>query len=70
MRQWLQRLNEMAKTAIAQVGTELVHQASHGAHELAACINTGSAFVMYQRGSHDNPPKENGRTQDQIERDI
>jgi hypothetical protein len=33
---------------------EAVQQAQHGAHELAAAINNGSAFVMYPRGGKDD----------------
>jgi len=35
------------------VGTELKQMGTHGAHELAAALFNGSAYVMYPRGSHD-----------------
>ena len=33
---------------------EAVQQVQHGAHELAAALNNGSAFVMYPRGGKDD----------------
>lgn len=37
------------------IGSELKHQGQQGAHELAAAIFSGSAFVMYPRQGHDDP---------------
>jgi hypothetical protein len=39
----------------SEVGSELKHQVSQGAHELSAALFTGSAFVMYPRNEgHDS----------------
>jgi hypothetical protein len=37
-----------------EVGAEVVHQVGAGAHELAAALFNGSAFVMYPRGSKED----------------
>lgn len=37
------------------VGKELQQQAAHGAHELAAAVFNGSAFVMYPRQGKEDP---------------
>ena len=37
----------------SDVKNELVHQASFGAHETAAALFNGSAFVMYGHGGKD-----------------
>jgi hypothetical protein len=37
-----------------QIGTELKQMGAHGAHELAAALFNGSAFVMYPRGSRED----------------
>jgi len=43
-------------TILGEVGKELKEQAKHGAHELAAALFNGSAFVMYPRqGKGDQP---------------
>jgi hypothetical protein len=42
------------KDIIADVGTEMKGMAAHGAHELAAALFNGSAFVMYPRGTRDD----------------
>ncbi len=60
MRQWLKTL---AREAAHQMGSELKQMAAHGSHELAATIFTGSAFVMYPRGSHDDPSVDHGPPQ-------
>ncbi len=39
---------------VKEVGAELMHKAAHGAHEGAAALFNGSAFVMYPRGQHDD----------------
>jgi hypothetical protein len=38
----------------AEVKAELAYQAGAGAHELAAALFNGSAFVMYPRGSKED----------------
>ncbi len=42
------------KNIIPDVKAELVHQIGAGAHELAAALFNGSAFVMYPRGGKDD----------------
>lgn len=37
------------------IGSELKHLGQQGAHELAAAIFNGNAFVMYPRQGHDDP---------------
>jgi hypothetical protein len=37
-----------------EIGAELKGMGAHGAHELAAALFNGSAFVMYPRGKHDD----------------
>jgi hypothetical protein len=53
---------------LGDVGKELKEQAKHGAHELAAALFNGSAFVMYPRTKdgkddpqHGLPEQEQGR---------
>jgi hypothetical protein len=36
------------------LGNEIVQQTQAGAHELAAALFNGSAFVMYPRGTRDD----------------
>jgi len=38
------------------LGQELQHQVGAGAHELAAALFNGHAFVMYQRNGKDDQP--------------
>ena len=60
--------NTLQKTApglslekiLKDVGHELKANVAHGAHELAAALFNGSAFVMYPRGT-----REDGKEQDQ-----
>ena len=52
MREWLK--NEVKRVAL-ECGRELKQMGAHGAHEASACLFNGSAFVMYPRGSHDDP---------------
>ena len=51
-------LRDSVKTSIGrapgEIGAELKQMGAHGAHELAAAIFTGSSFVMYPRGSHED----------------
>jgi len=54
MKEWLRNLDEAAKEAARQMGTELKHMGAHGSHEVAATLFNGSAFVMYPRGRHDD----------------
>ena len=37
---------------------EVKQQTEHGSHEISALLFTGSSFVMYPRGSHDDQGKE------------
>jgi hypothetical protein len=48
---------------LSDIGSELKQQAAHGAHELAAALFNGSAFVMYPRHGRDDDPK-HGLSQD------
>jgi hypothetical protein len=54
MKEWLRNLNEAAKEAARQMGAELKQMGAHGAHEIGACLYSGSGFVMYPRGTHDD----------------
>jgi hypothetical protein len=40
---------------LGEIGEELKHQVSAGAHELAAALFNQNAFVMYPRQGHDDP---------------
>jgi hypothetical protein len=40
---------------VKDVGNEFDHQIGAGAHELAAALFNGSAFVMYPRGTKEDP---------------
>jgi hypothetical protein len=46
---------ERIKEAPREMLGELNHMGKHGAHELAAALFNGGAFVMYPRGHHDDP---------------
>jgi hypothetical protein len=48
------------KNAGPQIMTELKHQLGQGAHELAAALFNGSAFVMYPRGAGKDDPAKDG----------
>ena len=63
MRKWLE---ELWRKAAREMWAEAKHMGAHGAHELSAAIFSGSAHVMYPRGHHDDPQKE----QPQQERDM
>lgn len=52
MKEWLK---EIAQKAAVEIGAELKQMGPHGAHEMAATLFNGSAFVMYPRGHHDDP---------------
>jgi len=46
---------------------EAAHQVAQGAHELSAALYSGSAFVMYGRGTRDDPqvnPPQQEQSQD------
>lgn len=47
------------KDILQDVGAELKQMGAHGAHEMAAAILNGSAFVMYPRhqGQRDDEPQ-------------
>lgn len=48
---------------------ELTHQAAAGAHELAAALFNGNAFVMYQRdGKEDEPIQDRTQEAEHLER--
>lgn len=42
------------KDALPEATAELKHMGAHGAHELAAALFSGSAFVMYPRGKENS----------------
>ena len=44
---------ERLKEAPREMGSEIKQMGAHGAHELAAALFNGSAFVMYPRASHE-----------------
>ena len=48
-----------------EIGEELKHQLSQGAHEVAAALFNGSAFVMYPRQGHDDQQPEHQKEVDQ-----
>ena len=64
MRQWLKDLVVRAAT---EIGTELQHKISHGAHEASALLFTGSGYVMYPRGTKEDPKIENAGQETQRE---
>jgi hypothetical protein len=72
MRDWLRNLHEAAKQAAREMGSELKHMAAHGAHEMAATLFNGSAYVMYPKGHHDDPQigQADHEQQHQIEREM
>ena len=45
---------------IDAIPQELRHAGAHGAHELAAALFNGSGYVMYPRGSKDDPQQDQG----------
>jgi hypothetical protein len=59
-------LVDRIKAIPGEVFHEVCHQVPAGSHEMAAALFNGSAFVMYQRGTKDDPAKErNGQEQGQ-----
>jgi hypothetical protein len=46
---------------LGDIGKELQTQAAHGAHELAAALFNGSAFVMYPRNSGQRDDAQQGQ---------
>jgi hypothetical protein len=56
MREWLKN---MVCRAAAEIGTELRQMGAHGGHELGAALFNQSAFVMYPRGTKEDPHIEN-----------
>jgi hypothetical protein len=69
MRAWIK---EQLARATQEIGAELKQMAAHGSHEVSAAIWNGSAFVMYPRGTRDDPqinPVEQEQSQ-QMDRDI
>ena len=47
-------MKEGLSNAGSEIGAELKQMGAHGAHELAAALFNGSAFVMYPRGSRED----------------
>jgi hypothetical protein len=43
---------------LSDVVAETKQLAAHGAHELAAALFNGNAFVMYPRGTREDRPKQ------------
>ena len=66
MREWLKNL---VCTGAAEIGGEIRQMVAHGAHELGAAIFNGNAFVMYPRGSKDDPQIENVDHEAQLQND-
>ena len=52
MREWLK---EAVCRGASEIGAEVCHQVAHGAHESAALLFNGSAFVMYAHAGKDDP---------------
>jgi len=52
MREWLKNL---VCRAAAEMGAELKQMGAHGAHETAALLFNQNAFVMYPRGTREDP---------------
>jgi hypothetical protein len=55
------RIKDIPKEAFHEV----CHQVPAGSHEMAALLFNGNGFVMYQRGSKDDPAKEKDQEQGQ-----
>lgn len=72
MREWLRVLSDGVKRAGREMAGELKQMGAHGAHELSAAIFTGSAHVMYPRGTREDPQVGNAEhdAQKQIEREM
>jgi hypothetical protein len=74
-----QEQKQEGKSFLRKLGEDIVRDVSHefwngagpqGAHELAAALNTGSAFVMYPRGKHDDGPGVHGPQDVQQGQDV
>jgi hypothetical protein len=54
---------------LSEVGEELKHQGSMGAHELAACLfsPSGSAFVMYPRQANAVEDSQHGLPEKEVD---
>jgi hypothetical protein len=50
-------------TILNEVGKEMKEQVKHGAHELAAALFNGSAFVMYPRQAQGKDDQQHGLPQ-------
>ena len=50
MRKWLEQLNQGAKEAAQQMGTELKRLGVQGCTEIASAIHQGNGFVPYGVG--------------------
>ena len=67
VRGWLlKELSDGLARAGNEIAGELKHKVAHGCHETGARLYTGSGFVMYPRGTHDDAQKE----QPQVEREM
>ena len=54
----------------SDVKNELVHQASFGAHETAAALFNGSAFVMYGHGDKEDQGKDHVNQEPERQQDV
>ena len=53
------------------LGKELTHQVAAGAHELAAALFNGHAFVMYPRnGQEDQPAQQQGQDGQNLDQEL
>ena len=69
MREWLKNL---VCTIATDLAAEAKQMGAHGAHESAALLFNQNAFVMYSRGTRDDPQPGNveHEAQHQIEREM
>lgn len=57
-RQFLDSIRESKAGQVAgKIWDEMAHPVAHGAHELAAALFHGNAFVMYPRAGQGEDPK-------------
>ncbi|SRR5579885_1438113 len=54
----------------SDLGKELTHQVGAGAHELAAALFNGNAFVLYQREGKDQPAQEQAQDGQVMQQDA
>lgn len=61
---------EKIKTGAGKVWDEIAHPFAHGAHEVAATLFHGNAFVMYPRaGEGKEDPQKEGQQEQQQEQE-